>query len=159
MVRMAAVAVGCALVASGCGSTSTPAAQTIVAAASAARARPVYLPSRCTNQVQRPTSFFIGCRGGDTGVDKLVWHAWGSPIAQAMGFAYINDCEPNCATGGIHYTPAEMYVSRVRECRGRRQYTYAVVVVAEGRAHRLTSAYEIPCGGSQAALLPREPGP
>jgi hypothetical protein len=120
---------------------------TITAVASEARAKPVYLPSECTNQRQRPTFFFIGCRGGDTGVDKLAWHAWGDPIAQGVGFAYVNDCEPNCSTGGLHYTPAEMYVSRLRQCRGRSQYTYAVVVVAEGRAHRLTDAYEIPCDG------------
>jgi hypothetical protein len=130
-----------------------------VASGTMARTKPVYLPSECTNQVQRPRIFLIGCRGGDTGVDKLVWHAWGNPIAQGVGFAFVNDCEPNCATGGIHYTPAEMYVSRVRLCRGHRQYTYAVVVVAEGRAHPLTGAYEIPCGGSQVALTFRQPGP
>ena len=43
------------------------------------RARPVYLPSECTNQVQRPSFIRIACGDGSTGMEKLVWHAWVAP--------------------------------------------------------------------------------
>jgi hypothetical protein len=140
MSRVAVVGLSCALFACGCGAGSK--ATQITVTASTARAPAVFLPSKCTNQVQRPAYFLTACGDGATGMEKLAWHAWGDPIAQGVGFAYVNDCEPSCATGGIHYTPAEMYVSRIRDCRARRQYTYAVIIVAAGRAARLTGAYD-----------------
>jgi hypothetical protein len=130
----------------------------IVVASAAAYSR-TFLPSECINQVQRPSFIRIACGDGSTGMEKLAWYAWGAPVAQGVGFAYVNDCEPSCSVGGIHYTPAEIYVSRIRKCRGRRQYTYAAIIVAAGKAARLTGAYKFPCVGRVPALERAQPGP
>jgi hypothetical protein len=130
----------------------------VVVPSAAAHSR-TYLPSECGNQVQRPSFIRIACGDGSTGMEKLVWHAWGASIAQGVGFAYVNDCEPSCSVGGIHYTPAEIYVSRIRKCRGRRQYTYAAVIVSEGKAARLTGAYKFPCASRVPAVERVQPGP
>jgi hypothetical protein len=155
--------VAAALVVVGCGSSATKTIRTTVPA-SAQVTSAAFLPSDCTNQVERPSSFIIACGDGGTGVEHLVWQAWGDPVALGSGFAFANDCEPNCVAGGTHHAAAEMYVSRLRKCGGKLQYTYAVVVTTNASvADRTAGAYHIACAGrgssgvSRTELEPEEP--
>lgn len=148
---MALVATASVFLALGCGSTSTRSTQTAPAPTSVAAAPAAFLPSDCTNQVERPNSFIIACADGGSGVEHLVWRSWGGPVVQGSGFAFANDCEPSCVAGGTHHAAAEMYVSRLRKCGRKLQYTYAVIVAAKTSiAERTTGAYDIACAGPRA---------
>ena len=69
-------------------------------------------------------------------------------MALGTGFAYVNDCEPDCVSGGTHHAAAEMYVSRLRKCGAKLQYTYAVIITTNASiAQRTTGAYDIACAG------------
>jgi len=133
----------------GCGSTSPKPTQTTAPATKSVAATPAaFLPSDCANQVERPSSFIIACADAGSGVEHLVWRSWGGPVAQGSGFAFANDCEPSCVAGGMHHAAAEMYVSRLRKCGGKLQYTYAVIIASKASiADRTTGAYDIACGG------------
>ena len=134
----------------GCGSSSPP-APTTTRASTPVAAAPAFLPSVCTNQVERPSSFLIACADGGSGIEHIAWRFWGGPVAQGSGFAFANDCEPNCVAGGIHHATAEIYVSRVRRCGRNLQYTYGVIVAAKTSiAERTTGAYDIACAGGKS---------
>lgn len=149
-----------AFLALGCGSASTQPTQTTArASVSGTTAPAAFLPSDCMNQVEQPSSFIIACGDGGSGVEHLVWQSWGDPVAQGSGFAFANDCEPSCVAGGVHHAAAEMYVSRLRRCSGKLQYTYAVIVAAKASiAERTTGAYDIACVGQKSyGVLRTEP--
>jgi hypothetical protein len=150
-----------------CGSTIT---KTETVRSAATIERQVYLPSICVDDKIRPTSFVpIACADGQSGVEYLKWTGWGDPVAKGIGYAYANDCQPDCVSGGTHTTPAEIYVSTVERCPGGRlQYEHATIAVANGPAvingHTIGQivggAYSIPCpsptsSGAQAI----DPGP
>jgi curli biogenesis system outer membrane secretion channel CsgG len=156
MRKLTALVVALALLGSmaGCGSGSTKPTQPTVPASKSVVA--TFLPSDCANQVERPSSFLIACADGGSVIEHLVWRSWGNPIAKSSGFAFANDCEPNCVAGGSHHAAAEMYVSRLRKCGRKLQYTYAVIIASTvSIAQRTTGAYDIACAGPGSSGVSR----
>lgn len=140
----------------GCGAQS----KTVTRSVSAQSA---YLPSACTNQVQRPSGFFFACADGQAGLEHIEWEAgWGNPTASGKGFAFLNDCEPSCVAGGTHQSPAEIYATDLKRCpNGRMQYRRLGVIAAKSSiASRTSGVYSVACGeqgnGSVTLIEPGE---
>lgn len=143
------IGIGVAVLATGCGSGRNAQTLSIHSAATpvVSRTLAVYLPSTCLNQVQRPSGFVIACADGGSGVEQIKWRAWGGSVSWGVGFAYANDCQPNCVAGGVHHAEAEIYARRPQKCGAHVQYTYVVVIAAESSyAQRVTGAYTVGCG-------------
>ena len=93
----ALLAVLLAVVATGCASAPTRAADTAMLQR-AAPAKTVVL--NCLFKPQtRPSSFVLTCADANDVLAQLHWVSWGSGAAFATGVEQINNCTPNCAAG------------------------------------------------------------
>jgi hypothetical protein len=59
------------------------------------------------------SGFWAGRQSGHT-YASLNWSKWSSTIAEGSGFAWINNCRPNCASGTLHAYPVHLKLSRPR---------------------------------------------
>ncbi len=67
----------------------------------------------------KPTYVLFGQRSTITG---LRWHGWNQMTPSAQGTLEFNDCVPDCAAGHASYYTVRVTLSRIRRCRGVRQY-------------------------------------
>lgn len=128
----------------GCGSGSRTTTVT-----TAARPTEAFYPGDCGHEQIAPVRIFTACGTGQGGVDKIIWTGWGNVVAEGHGFAYLDDCVPDCVSGGIHYAGAEVYLSAPKECpNGARQYTHMTIAVARGPsiASKIAGTYSVSCG-------------
>ena len=79
----------------------------------------------------------------------------GKPGYGRQRIRYRNDCQPDCASGGVHYTPAELYASVPKRCpNGRLQYTHVAIAATRDLAKVASvvgGTYSLPCADSKAA--------
>ena len=151
----------------GCGSTLT---RTVTGHAATPSATRIYLPSTCVDDKIRPRSFVpVACGDAQSGVEHLSWTGWGDPVAKGVGYAYANDCHPDCVSGGTHQAPAEVYVSTIQSCPGGRlQYQHVTIAVVSGPAvingqtlaQVIGGTYSVPCANANAPGSQQiDPGP
>ena len=48
-------------------------------------------------------------------VDHLTWSTWGPTTATATGTLLVNGCQPNCASGTFHPSPATLTLGGVSD--------------------------------------------
>ena len=153
---MGALVIAAALALFGCGSARPPASTVRVIAAHPRP--PLTFPGDCIHDVVEPPEVVFACATGQAGVGHLTWRSWGGAVAWGDGLAHTDDCSPNCAEGGIHSAPAEIYLRAPTRCGTHEQYTHAVVIAAEGVVQPLTGAYYFPCP-TKEALGPERAAP
>jgi hypothetical protein len=64
---------------------------------------------------------------GAVSVQRLRWRGWGSAMANGSGFAEVNNCTPDCASGRYASTPVAIRLSDVAELDGHLIYRCAQV--------------------------------
>lgn len=69
-----------------------------------------------TTGVTGPEDISLACADDNYIVTDLRWEGWNSEEATAQGNAWINDCEPDCASGDFHTFPATVRASEKRSC-------------------------------------------
>ena len=69
-----------------------------------------------TTGVSGPEDLSLACADENYLLKDLSWRGWNSPEATATGTAWINDCDPDCASGRFHTLPAEVRASEKRAC-------------------------------------------
>jgi len=144
------------LLLTGCGGATHSTA--MITNAGTRNTAPVYLPSECSNEVVRPTGFLTACGDGGAGLEDIKWQSWGGPVAYGSATALANDCEPDCAAGGIHHAAAEIYARSLSLCNGRSQYTrVAIIVASEPIAHKVDGTYTVACAKSGEGVSRTEP--
>ncbi len=105
--RRAMVAAAIAVSAFGAALSVSPAAH-----AAPAASRPVLID--CTPKgLIKPRTFIITCADGNDYVAFLRWAHWGS-AAGGKGTEFINNCNPNCASGHFHKFGVKVYLWRPR---------------------------------------------
>jgi hypothetical protein len=98
MKRAAAlIAVLLAVVATGCASTPTRAADAALVQR-AAQGKTVVVNCLLKQQT-RPSSLILTCADANDVLADLHWVSWGPTAAFATGIEQINDCTPDCAAG------------------------------------------------------------
>jgi hypothetical protein len=66
----------------------------------------------CVGAAQvRPGKYVLACGDGNFYVTSLRWVRWSASVGIARGNATLNDCQPNCAEGHFHSTPADLVFS------------------------------------------------
>lgn len=95
----------------------------LTAAVAAAPADQVRV-TNCTSAQYKPRTLVITC--GDAGIllQKLRWSSWTRTRASGSGVEAVNDCNPDCAAGHLHRTPAAVTLSRPISCRGQRHRVF-----------------------------------
>jgi hypothetical protein len=92
--------------------------------AATAGAKPVRAISNCKSARYKPVQFIIAC--GDAGLiaRNLSWSSWTKSEAVGAGTGDINNCNPDCASGGRLSAPISITLSKPRTCsNGRRIFT------------------------------------
>jgi hypothetical protein len=72
--------------------------------ATAAEKKPVVVTCEKA-KVTEPKTYTLACGDGSEVLASLSWSRWSPGRAIAGGKDWINDCEPNCATGKFHSYP------------------------------------------------------
>ncbi len=65
----------------------------------------------------RPHQFVLS-GDGTFGISQVKWKSYGERVATAIGVAFVNDCEPNCAEGTFSHPNAKLWLKRVIDCNG-----------------------------------------
>lgn len=71
----------------------------------------------------------------------LRWRGWGSETAVGRGTAELLECNPSCARGVRQGLIAEVRLTRLRRCGGRRFYDAAEVSFGVGGQRRFARAF------------------
>jgi hypothetical protein len=62
----------------------------------------------CVNKPQvRPGVFYVFCDGSGY-YSNLKWTTWSTTMATATGVEYVNNCEPNCASGKFSHQNVDL---------------------------------------------------
>ena len=70
-----------------------------------------YAPRDCTTPKIEPRSITLSCADDGAVLKHLRWKNWFEPTVKGEGDLYLNDCDPNCAEGGI-----DRYRVKVKLC-------------------------------------------
>ena len=66
----------------------------------------------CEHRRVEPHRVFIACGDGALFLQLRSYRSWGPRQAVARGAIWANDCDPNCAEGTFHRTPARIRLFR-----------------------------------------------
>jgi hypothetical protein len=98
----------------------------------------VFVPSRCYNEAEEPTTIIVACGDGNYQLKDLHWHNWGNSRTTASGHAWVNDCIPYCAAGTFHTYEAAVSLRKPRWCGADGKYEYRKMKVrSQGRTFRV----------------------
>ena len=77
----------------------------------------------------------------DGTLSRLRWTGWGSPAAVGRGQVLLLECTPSCARGFNHASIAEIRLTHLRRCSGRRFYDAAEVSFGAGARRNYARAF------------------
>lgn len=84
----------------------------------------------------KPTNLLLACADGNEYVSHITWKTWGTKRATGKGTLYLNDCNPDCASGHFHGYSASVLLNAVTHIRGKLFYTqYQLAWTAGGKRH------------------------
>ncbi|AWB84133.1 hypothetical protein C3E79_06275 [Corynebacterium liangguodongii] len=66
--------------------------------------------------VAGPEEISLACADNNYVVSDLEWQGWNSESARATGTAWINECDPDCASGRMRKFPVQVRASEKRSC-------------------------------------------
>jgi hypothetical protein len=77
----------------------------------------------------------------DGTLEGLRWTGWGAPEAVGRGMVSLLECQPSCARGVRRGAVAEIRLTRLRDCGGRRFYDAAEVRFGVGAQRSFARAF------------------
>ena len=104
--KLVIVVIGLLLL-SGCGSASKN--------SKASSADGVYYSGCGYGYSQKPSSITLTCADGGMYVDGITYTSWTDSSAEGSGFFYMNDCDPDCASGNMIKTPVTISLGKPRQ--------------------------------------------
>lgn len=79
----------------------------------------------------RSTHFFLACGDGAVYLAVSSWSQWSAASAAGLGAVYVDNCQPDCATGHFARYPARVSL-RTPVIHGLRRY-FATLVITFGQ--------------------------
>jgi hypothetical protein len=61
----------------------------------------IYAPRDCSKPKIEPKSITLTCGDAQTVLKHLGWDEWNLPKVKGQGQLWVNDCDPNCASGSF----------------------------------------------------------
>lgn len=71
--------------------------------------------------------YFDGRKKSHNRAAPLSWSSWTATAGHGTGFAWINNCKPNCAAGTFHQYPVKLEVSQPKHEGGHFIFTQMTV--------------------------------
>jgi len=82
----------------------------------------------------------------DLTLGELHWSAWEASGATGSGLLRVPNCQPTCATGGATEVVAQVELSGLKTCDGRRYFDHAEVRIASPPSGLQPASYlRAPC--------------
>jgi len=89
----------------------------------------------------KPTAILKFCADAGVGIDKIEWTAWSAEGAIGEGIYQINDCEPTCVAGKLHFTDVEIILSKGKTIDGKKALTYISIKTKDGTNLPLSNSH------------------
>ncbi|TSA47291.1 MAG: hypothetical protein D4R50_03340 [Actinomycetales bacterium] len=89
----------------------------------------------------KPTVILKFCADAGVGIDKIEWTAWSAEGAIGEGIYQINDCEPTCVAGKLHFTDVEIILSKGKTIDGKKALTYISIKTKDGTNLPLSNSH------------------
>ncbi len=83
--------------------------------------------SNCGILDYKPTAMLKFCVETSVGIDKIQWLTWNAEGATGKGLYQINDCQPTCEVGKIHFAKVEISLSKGKIINGKRALTFITI--------------------------------
>jgi hypothetical protein len=61
----------------------------------------VYAPKDCTTPKVEPKRITLTCGDAGTRLKSMGWNSWNTSKVKGQGKLLVEDCDPNCAEGGV----------------------------------------------------------
>ena len=89
--------------------------------------------TNCGSVDYKPTVLIKFCADAGVQISQIEWDAWGANVAIGVGIYEINDCEPSCVAGTIHYADVKITLSKSKEINGKETLTFITVTTQDGK--------------------------
>lgn len=93
----------------------------VISASAGAGGTVVYAPKDCTTPKVEPKRITLAC--GDDGIllKHMGWNNWNADKAKGQGQLFVNDCDPNCASGSFDKYDAKVTLLNIQmyTCNGQ----------------------------------------
>jgi hypothetical protein len=98
----------------------------IAAPATGGTSATVYAPKDCTKPKIEPKRITLTCADVGVQLKKLGWDEWNTAKVKGQGKLLVNDCDPNCASGGTDKYKVKVTLLNINNytCGGRRLAMY-----------------------------------
>ena len=88
--------------------------------------------SNCGLLDYKPTAMLKFCVETSEGISKIEWLTWNADGATGKGLYQVNDCQPSCEIGTIHFAEVEIILSKGKVIDGKRALTFITIESAKG---------------------------
>ena len=88
--------------------------------------------SNCGLLDYKPTAMLKFCVETSEGISKIEWLTWNADGATGKGLYQVNDCQPSCEIGKIHFAEVEIILSKGKVIDGKRALTFITIESAKG---------------------------
>lgn len=99
--------------------------------ASGSAAKPAFAPKDCTKPRIEPNSITITCADANFYVKIKHWAAFNKVEARGKGKAFVNDCDPDCASGEFEAYKVKVHLTKPKKtkCNGRKVPVFSKIEV------------------------------
>ena len=80
----------------------------------------------------KPTAILKFCGETSEGIGKIQWQTWSADGATGTGLYQINDCQPTCKVGKIHFAEVKIILSKSKIISGKPALTFIAIESRDG---------------------------
>jgi hypothetical protein len=81
----------------------------------------------------KPVAMLKYCGDTSVGIDEITWLSWSAKGAAGEGIYQINDCEPSCDAGKLHYAEVQITVNKAKIIDGKQALTFISITTKDGK--------------------------
>lgn len=81
----------------------------------------------------KPTGMIKFCTDTSVGIDQIKWTTWSAEGATGEGKYQINDCQPTCVAGKLHYSEVEIVLSKSKSIGSKTALTFISIKTRDGK--------------------------
>ena len=89
----------------------------------------------------KPTEMIKFCTDASVEIDQIKWTTWSTEGATGEGVYKINDCQPTCIAGKLHYTDVEIILNKSKSIDGKKILTFISIKTKDEKNLPLSDSY------------------
>jgi len=96
--------------------------------------------TNCGSIDYKPTALVKFCADAGVEITQIEWESWSSQKAVGTGVYEINDCEPSCVAGKLHFATVEITLRKSKSIGGKETLTFISIKTKDGKNLPLSSS-------------------